>query len=166
MLRIRPETPPDLPAIHAVHVSAFPSDAEANLVDQLRAAGRLSLSLVAEADEGVIGHVAFSPVTIGSISGGLGLAPVGVRPAFQRRGAGSRLTEEGLACARRSRVPFVVVLGDPGFYGRFGFRAASGFGLTDEYGGGPAFQALELIVRGIPPGGGLVRYAPEFALFE
>jgi putative acetyltransferase len=165
MLRIRPETPPDLPAIHAVHVSAFPSDAEANLVDQLRAAGRLSLSLVAEADEGVIGHVAFSPVTIGSTSGGLGLAPVAVRPAFQRRGAGSRLTEEGLAHARRSRVPFVVVLGDPGFYARFGFRAASGFGLRDEYGGGPAFQVLELIVGGIPPGGGLVRYAPEFAPF-
>jgi putative acetyltransferase len=57
---------------------------------------------------------------------------------------------------------FVVVLGDPAYYRRFGFRPARSFGLSDEYGGGDAFQALELREGAIPPGGGVVRYAPEF----
>jgi putative acetyltransferase len=166
MLRVRPETPHDLAAIHAVHLAAFPTDVEARLVEQLRAADRLAISLVADIDEGVVGHVAFSPVTVGTTTGALGLAPVGVLPAFQRRGIGSRLIEEGLAHARELRVPFVVLLGAPAYYARFGFRAASAFGLRDEYGGGSAFQVNELVEGTIPTDGGLVRYAPEFAQFE
>ena len=58
---------------------------------------------------------------------------------------------------------WVVVLGEPEYYSRFGFRPASAFGLSDEYGGGPAFQAVELVAGALPVGAGLVRYAPEFA---
>jgi putative acetyltransferase len=111
MVGIRPEAPPDLAAIHAVHLAAFPTDAEARLVDTLRDAGRLTISLVAVVEEGVVGHVAFSPVTVDTIVGGLGLAPIGVLPAFQQRGLGSRLIADGLAHARSLRVPFVVLLG-------------------------------------------------------
>jgi putative acetyltransferase len=70
MVGIRPEAPPDLAAIHAVHLAAFPTDAEARLVDTLRDAGRLTISLVAVVEEGVVGHVAFSPVTVDTIVGG------------------------------------------------------------------------------------------------
>ena len=59
---------------------------------------------------------------------------------------------------------WAVVLGDPGYYSRFGFHTAQGFGLADEYGGGPAFQAIELVAGLLPVGAGLVTYAPEFAL--
>ena len=167
MLRIRPETPRDHAAIHAVHLAAFPTDVEARLVENLRAADRrLAISLVADIEDGVVGHVAFSPVTVGTTTGALGLAPVGVLPAFQGRGIGSRLIEEGLAQARGLRVPFVVLLGEPAYYARFGFIAASAFGLRDEYGGGPAFQVIELVEGTMPADGGLVQYAPEFAQFE
>lgn len=165
MFQIRPEAPRDHAAIHAVHLAAFPTDAEARLVDLLRDADRLFISLVAIVGNGIVGHAAFSPVMVDSMVGGLGLAPVGVLPAFQRRGIGSHLIELGLAQARALRVPFVVLLGAPAYYARFGFGPASAFGLRDEYGGGSAFQAIELIGGGIPKDGGLVRYAPEFALF-
>ena len=163
---IRPERPGDAEAIHAVHAAAFPGPDEARLVDALRAAGRLSLSLVAEADDGhVIGHVAFSPVSVDGASDGLGLAPLAVAPARQRRGVGHLLVTEGLAAAERAGAGFVVVLGDPDYYGRFGFNPAGDWGLSDEYGGGPAFQVLELRPGAVPRGAGLVRYAPEFGLF-
>jgi putative acetyltransferase len=166
MFQIRPEAPRDSAPIHAVHAAAFPTDAEARLVGHLRDANRLSISLVAIVGNGIVGHVAFSPVMVDTIAGGLGLAPVGVLPAFQQRGIGSRLIEEGLAHARAVRVPFVVLLGAPAYYARFGFGPASAFGLRDEYGGGSAFQVIELIEGAIPKDGGLVRYAPEFALVE
>lgn len=165
-VKIRSEEPADRDAIRAVHVASFPTRVEASLVDALRAAGRLSVSLVAEEDGGVVGHVAFSPVTLPGTADGVGLAPVAVLPAFRRRGIARRLIREGLAACRRIDGGFVVVLGDPAYYHRFGFRPASEWGLHDEYNGGEAFQALELRPGAIPSGGGLVRYAPEFAAVE
>jgi putative acetyltransferase len=166
-MTIRREHQGDETGIHAVHVGAFPTEAEARLVGQLRAAGRLSISLVADIGGEIVGHVAFSPVSAGTGSGtsGLGLAPVAVLPHHQRHGIGSRLILEGLAAARRLGAGFVVVLGEPAYYGRFGFRPAAEWGLHDEYGGGPAFQVIELRPSAIPRNAGLVRYAPEFAAF-
>lgn len=161
MPEIRPETAADRVAIHALVAACFPSDAEARLIDALRAAGRLSLSLVAEDAGGILGHIGFSPMT--GLAGGLGLAPLAVHAAHRRRGIGARLTREGLAGCARLGARFVVVLGDPAYYGRFGFMPASRWGLIGEYGGGDAFQALELIPGAITPGTGLIRYAPEFA---
>jgi len=161
---VRPERPGDEEAIHAVHAASFPAEDEAKLVDALRAAGRLSLSLVAVVEGRVVGHVAFSPVT----------AAVGRNRdrhwrrspcwrKYRRRGVAAELIRAGLEACRAAGVGWAVVLGSPAYYGRFGFRAATEFGLSDEYGGGPAFQAVELIAGTLPVSGGLVRYAPEFA---
>jgi len=163
MITVRQEQAEDLSSIYGVNAASFETDAEARLVDALRAAGNLSVSLVAEENGSVIGHVAFSPVRVARAVDGVGLAPVAVLPDRQGRGAGSGLIREGLAACRRSGFGFVVVLGEPGFYARFGFTPASRWGLIDEYGGGDAFQAMELRAGSIPARAGLVRYAPEFA---
>jgi putative acetyltransferase len=163
---IRPERPDDVPGIHAVHAASFPTDAEARLVDLLRAAGRLRVSLVAEVDRRVVGHVAFSPVTAASGAVGIGLAPVAVVEAYRRRGIAADLIRAGLEACRAAGFGWAVVLGEPAYYARFGFRPAAEFGLIDEYGGGPAFQAMELHAGNLPVGAGLVRYAPEFAAVE
>lgn len=164
-LTIRPEGPNDIAAIHAVNANSFPSPAEAQLVDQLRAAGRLTVSLVAEEDGQIIGHVGFSPVTAQGASGGVGLAPVAVAESHRRKGVAAELIQRGLAACRNLGFTWCVVLGEPAYYQRFGFHPAPAYGLSDEYGGGEAFQALELQPGGIPRNAGLVRYAPEFSVF-
>jgi putative acetyltransferase len=160
---VRPEQPVDAAAIHALHAACFPTDIEARLVDQLRAAGRLTVSLVAEADGAVVGHVAFSPVAATTGPAGIGLAPVAVLEPHRCRCVAARLITEGLDACRTAGFGWAVVLGEPGYYARFGFRSAADVGLSDEYGGGPAFQALALVPGALPIGAGLVRYAPEFA---
>lgn len=161
---IRPEHSSDVADIDHVLRSAFPTDQEARLVDRLRKHQRLRLSLVAEIDGVIVGHIAFSEVTIaGSVasSAGVGLAPLAIRPELQRRALGSHLINEGLCACTRLGAGFVVVLGAPEYYHRFGFRSANLFGLNNEYGARDAFMALELKTGSITPG--LVGYAPEFA---
>jgi putative acetyltransferase len=165
VISIRPEREGDAAAIYAVHAASFPSDAEARLVDLLRAGNYLCVSLVAELDGNIIGHIAFSPVTTPNGVVGAGLAPVAVVPPHQRRGVAAELVRVGLAACRAAGCGWAVVLGEPAYYSRFGFKPASEFGLTDEYHGGNAFQALELVPGGMPVGAGLVRYSAEFASF-
>ena len=162
---IRDERGGDEAGIRRVHQAAFPTDLESRLVDMLRQSGRLTISLVALAGEEIVGHIAFSPVTVEQNAHGLGLAPVAVLPAFQRRGIGAALCQTGLGACRQSGVGFVVVLGDPAYYHRFGFLPARQWKLKDEYGGGEAFQAIEVHTGAIPAAGGLVKYAPEFKAF-
>jgi len=163
MATVRPERPGDVAAIYAVHAASFPGVDEARLVDLLRDAGRLSVSLVAEVDGAVVGHVGFSPVTVASGAIGAGLAPLAVIEAHRRQGVAAELVRAGLAASGVAGFGWAVVLGDPEYYGRFGFQAAADVGLSDEYGGGAAFQAMELAPGALPVGAGLVRYAPEFA---
>jgi putative acetyltransferase len=161
---VRPERASDVDAIRAVHDAAFGGAAEGRLVDALRRADKLVVSLVAESDGEVVGHIGFSPVTSAAAAKGFGLAPLAVRPDAQRRGIGGKLVLDGLAAIAHVGAEFVVVLGDPRYYGRFGFGPAAPRGLSDEFRGGDAFQVIELRPGAIPPGVGLVRYAPEFAL--
>jgi putative acetyltransferase len=163
---IREETRGDVEAIRALVTACFPTDAEARLVDLLRASGRLSVSLVAEEDGAVVGHVAFSPVSTATGDLGAGLAPLAVREESRGRGVGAALVEGGLGCCRATGFGWAVVLGEPAYYSRFGFGPASEAGLADEYGGGPAFQVVELRDGAVPRGVGLVRYAEEFASLE
>ena len=125
---IRGEKASDLADIRRVNDLAFAQPAEGALVDALRAAGAVTLSLVAE-DEGttIAGHILFSPVVIESDAGrfqAIGLGPMAVLPTKQRRGIGSALVREGLIRLRTMGHAVVVVLGHPEFYPRFGFRRA------------------------------------------
>ncbi len=150
--------------VAAIHRAAFPTEAESRVVDELRAQGKALVSLVAESGPQIVGHVLFSAAEIeGQRKDGAGLAPVAVLPEMQRRGIGSTLVRAGLDACRRAGVGFVVVLGDPGFYERFGFERASGRGLRNEYGAESEFMVIELVPQSIPAKGGLVKYAPEFA---
>jgi putative acetyltransferase len=168
MVTIRPEREEDRAAVRAVHEAAFPTDVEARLVDALRAGGNALVSLVAEVQGRVVGHVLFSPVSVEpALPGvaGAGLAPVAVLPAYQRQGIGARLIESGIAACRELGLGFVVVLGDPGYYQRFGFTRAGAFGLGNEYGVDEEFMALELRPGCLSGACGVVRYSAEFAAF-
>ena len=164
---IRPEKSEDVVPIHHVHSAAFPTDAEARLVDSLRASEKLSVSLVAELDGVTVGHIAFSPVSLqasdSNVLLGVGLAPVAVHPTHQRQGVGSRLIRAGLAKCKTIGCPLCVVLGEPAYYTRFGFSQASKRGLANEYGAEEAFMVCEFHDNGIPPAGGMIKYAPEFS---
>lgn len=125
---IRPETARDRAAIRAVTRRAFAGmphsrGDEQDLIDRLRAAGALALSLVAEREGRVIGHVAFSPAVAADGSPGwYALGPVAVEPGLQRRGIGASLIETGIGALRGRGAAGCVLVGDPGYYGRFGFR--------------------------------------------
>jgi putative acetyltransferase len=110
---IRFEEPRDREGIRAVHTASFPTPGEARLVDALREAGRLTVSLVAEADGRVVGHVAFSPVALRGAAdvSGIGLAPVAVMPEFRRQGIADALIRRGLASSAELGFGVVVVLG-------------------------------------------------------
>ncbi len=165
-VKLRAEREGEAAAIHALLQACFPTSTEADLVTALRASGRLALSWVAGADEGIVGHIGFSPVRTTAGQKGLGLAPLGVAPKQRRQGIGSQLVRAGLAAAQEAGCRWVVVLGDPGYYSRFGFQPARACGLSDAYGSGEAFQLLVLEPGGLPAGGGRVHYAPEFAQFS
>ena len=140
MISIRRERPADIAAIRAVNEAAFEESAEADIVDALRDACPDLLSLVAETDGEIVGHILFSPVTIedGPQSRqGMGLAPMAVTPNHQRQGIGSKLVEAGLEILREQGRPFVIVLGHPEFYPRFGFVPASRHGLRCQWEGVP-----------------------------
>jgi putative acetyltransferase len=155
----------DEAAIHAVNAQAFPTDAEARLVGALRTQAHEFLSLVAESGDEVVGHIAFSPVTLdGRNVPVLGLAPMAVRPDLQRQGIGSALVRAGLAACREAGVDAVVVLGHPDFYPRFGFRPASTFGLRCEYEvPDEVYMALELAPGSLSSCAGVVRYHAAFS---
>jgi putative acetyltransferase len=161
---IRPETSDDSAAVREIVASSFPTHAEARLVDALRANGKASISLVAEHEGQIVGHILFSPVTTSPPSKpqGLGLAPVAVASAYRSRGIGSALIREGL---RLCRCDFVVVLGSPEYYSRFGFQKASQYGLQNEYGMDSEFMVMEITHGALQEVSGLVKYALEFGLF-
>ena len=168
-IEIRDEMPADETSIHALNAAAFETDAEARLVDALRGHGRLQLSLVALEGTSLVGHIAFSPVTItqpdGAVVEGIGLGPVAVTRKRQRLGIGSRLVRTGLDRLQVAGHPFCVVLGHARFYPRFGFERASRFGIRWERDvADEVFFALELAPGTLSGVSGVVRYAPEFAL--
>ncbi|MGF1520282.1 MAG: GNAT family N-acetyltransferase [Nodosilinea sp.] len=167
---IRPEQPRDIEAIHRVNEIAFDRTNEADLVDQLRGVPH-TLSLVALVEGAIVGHIFFSPVTVAVTQAEdaplLGLAPLAVLPEFQRRGLGSQLVRQGLTLCAPRDAKAVVVLGDPSYYGRFGFVPAQDKGLTCEYTvPDGAFRVLELQPGALAGYQGLVRYRPEFAVCE
>ncbi|UJW73703.1 GNAT family N-acetyltransferase [Rhizobium sp. SL42] len=160
---IRAERAGDEAAIGAVTAAAFAvmrysDQTEPLIVDRLRDAGALTLSLVAEEAGAILGHVAFSPVSLsGGDEGWYGLGPISVAPAHQGRGIGSRLVCEGLDRLRSLGAAGCVLLGDPAYYSRFGFRLDHGLVLPDVPPG--HFQAL--LLHG-PDALGIVAFNPGF----
>src|SRR5437868_14440298 len=136
MIHIRPEQPDDLAAIRQVNERAFDGPTEADLVDLLRRRGKVTLSLVADHQGQVVGHILFSPVVIeatGQSVAAVGLAPMAVLPEWQNQGVGSLLVKAGLDECRRLGHQAVVVLGHADYYPRFGFVPASRFHIRSEY---------------------------------
>lgn len=164
MISIREEQPGDVAAIRGLHTAAFGGLVEATIVDRLRESCPDRVSYVAEDGERVVGHILFSPVTVDDRPVGMGLAPLAVLPDHQRQGIGSALLERGLAVLRERGCPFVVVLGHPGYYPRFGFERASAHGLASQWAGVPdeAFMVLVLDAGDMAGAGGVARYRPEF----
>ena len=164
---IRPERPEDHVAIRAVNLAAFPSEREAGIVDALRAdhdAWITDLSLVATDETGrVVAHALFSRCRVGG-EPALVLGPCAVLPEVQRRGAGSATIRTGLEAARARGEKLVVVLGYPGYYPRFGFVAASRWGIHPAF-DGPDEVVMSLpIVPGRPVPSGLIEYPPAFGV--
>lgn len=162
-IRLRVERPEDAPIIYALTEAAFTgppfSDgAEPRVIDALRAAGALTLSLVATDGDQIVGHVAFSPVTIDGRAGDwFGLGPVSVWPHRQRNGIGQALIREGLRRLRSMGAGGCVLLGDPAYYARFGFERDPQL----RHAGGPAWAFQRLTLNGPNPAGD-VSFHPGF----
>lgn len=162
---IRPETIADFDAIRHVNRLAFGQVAEGRLVDELRDAGFVRLSLVAEVERQVVGHILFSDLPIVTAKGrvdSLALAPMAVLPGWQRRGVGSALVREGLRLCQAQGHQSAVVLGHPEFYPRFGFSAALAERLACSFYAGPALMAVELAVGSLTGVSGQLNYPPPF----
>lgn len=160
---IRAEAIDDHAILHALTEAAFRNAAHSShteqfIVDALRSSGELSISLVAETQGQVVGHIALSPVTISDGSTDwFGLGPISVLPVWQGQGIGAALMHAALEALRQQGAHGCVLLGEPAYYGRFGFRAEPGLvlpGVPPEY-----FQALCLQP---PLAQGEVQYSPAF----
>jgi putative acetyltransferase len=166
MMTIRPDRAADSSRVRYVNERAFGRPAEADLVETLRRACVNALSLVAE-DGAVVGHILFTPVVIEGPKQqvvGMGLAPMAVLPDRQRQGIGSQLVRRGLDILRERDCPFVVVVGHPGYYPRFGFEPASKHRLVSQWEGMPdaAFMALVLDPHAMEGASGVAKYRDEF----
>jgi putative acetyltransferase len=165
---IRRATPSDEPAIYRIHNAAFATDdgrtaPEAELVDRLRIAGDSipALSLVAEIRGTAVGHVVASRARIDEYSS-LGLGPLGVLPTHQRQGVGTALVHAALAAADALDFPEVVLLGDPGYYHRFGFQLAQPAGVQPPNPGWTEHFQIRTLASWTKQRQGSFRYAPAF----
>ena len=165
-MRIRPEAEADRSAVRAVNEAAFETSVEADLVEVLRGKSTQLISLVADREDAVVGHILFSRVTLAQHAQLIlmGLGPMAVAPPHQRRGVGSALVREGLARCKQRAVQAVVVLGHPEFYPRFGFVPASRYAIRSEYDvPDDVFMLVELEEGALANASGVIRYDKAFA---
>lgn len=164
---IREETDADAPAIREVHQIAFDQDFEPDLVEALRRGGYTRISLVAEREGVIVGHVLFSEMVIVSKTDeipALSLAPVAVLPEHQRQGIGSALIRKGLEIARERGERIAIVLGHADFYPKFGFSANAAEPLSSPFSGHAEWMAIELAPGALRDVQGWVRYPPPFGV--
>lgn len=162
LIQIREERPDDLTAIRNVNQRAFGQNQEGKIADALRSNGAALLSLVATVNDRVVGHIMYSPATIGDVTGAA-LGPMSVLPEHQRSGIGSKLVSTGNQKLRETGCPFIIVLGHPAFYPRFGFRPASSLAVKCEWDVPDEVVMLLILDEARMQGiSGLVKYRHEF----
>jgi putative acetyltransferase len=167
MIIIREERQEDEEAVRAVNEKAFGQPDEANIVDSLQQSCPGLLSLVALDGDEVVGHILFSPAKIegdAKTIEGMGLAPIAVLPERQRQGVGTQLVKRGIEMLRSRDCPFIIVLGHPEYYPRFGFVRASLHGIRSQWDGVPdeAFMIMILDQSAMKGVSGVARYRDEF----
>ena len=166
-MKIRQETPHDFKSIYNINHLAFEQEGESQLIEKIRKGDTFipELSLVAEQDGKIIGHILFSKINIigEQTYPSLALAPMSVHPDFQNKGIGSELVTIGLQIAKKLNFEHVIVLGHKDYYPKFGFQKASTwnircpFEVPDDH-----FMAIELVEGRLEDKGGLVEYPPVF----
>jgi putative acetyltransferase len=164
-MQIRPEEPKDSSNVYTVNESAFDTPAEANLVEALRREAHPIISLVAEDEETIVGHVMFSPVTlIGHPDLKImGLGPVAVVPERQRMGIGTILIKTGMEKCKELGFGAIVVLGYPEYYPRFGFIPSVRYGIRSEYNvPEDVFMVTEFQPDYLQGSTGIIQYHPSF----
>lgn len=167
MIHVRSEQPEDIPAIRRVTEEAFGRTQEADVVERLRSACAQHLSLVAVLEGAVVGHILFTPAVLETAGGsveGMGLAPVSVHPSHQRQGVGYELIRTGLSRLKAQGCPFVIVLGHPEYYPRYGFERASLYNIRCQWDDVPdeAFMILIMDRAAMANVSGTARYRPEW----
>ena len=167
MVLIRKQQPADIPRIREVNTQAFGQPEEADLVDTLRERCPEALELVAVRGDEVVGHILFSPATIECRERtvtGAALGPMAVAPRHQRQGIGTELVESGVSILRERGCPFLVVIGHPAYYPRFGFKPASQLGVQCDWDVPAAvFMLMVLSAEEMQGVKGRVTYRPEFS---
>lgn len=163
---IRTEQVMDVPQIHAINRAAFDSATEADIVDRLRSGAENVISLVAEEDGEIVGHIMFSPVQLAGAAANvraMALAPMAVTPQRQRAGIGSALVRAGLKECQRLGIDAVFVVGHPTYYPRFGFKSASSVGFVCEFEvPDDAFMVTELVAGILHTESATVHFHPAF----
>ncbi len=166
MIKFRQEELGDQHAIRRVNEQGFGTSEEADLVDALREENAVALSMVAIDGEDIIAHILFTEVVVTQADSqftGLGLGPMVVLPCHQRKGIGTQLLQIALDKCRLLDYDFVVVLGYPEFYSKFGFSPAKPYGISCEFDApDEAFMILELRENGLTGRSGIVHYREEF----
>lgn len=167
MIKIRKENLRDYSSIKELNDLAFGQTQESELIDKLRKNGEELLSLVAVDDEKRVGHILFTLVIIDTNNGsvqGMGLAPMAVLPKYQNNGIGSLLVKKGIDRLKDKNCPFIIVLGHPEYYPRFGFEKASLHNIKCQWNDVPeeAFMILILDKKKMSGVSGIGRYRDEF----
>jgi len=167
MIKIRKESQKDIDVIRQINEQAFGQSQEANIIDKLRDNCCDLLSLVVLREDKLVGHILFSPAAIEGNHGiikGMALGPMAVIPEYQGQGIGSAMVKEGIQILKESGCPFIIVLGHPEYYPRFGFKPASRYEIRSQWEGVPdeVFMILwlnESKARGVS---GIAKYRQEF----
>ena len=166
-MNIREEQASDINKIWTINSEAFDTAAEANLVNALRSSGCAYISLVAETEKKVVGHILFTPVELTGSKDKLkimGLAPMAVLSQYQNKGIGSKLVKAGLKQCKSLGYDAVVVLGHADYYPKFGFVPSVRYGIKSEYQvPDEVFMIVELVPESLKNHSGVIKYHEAFS---